>query len=123
MTKRVLDVGNCAMDHGSLRNLIENQFDARLHQVHDLQGALQALQKESYDLVIVNRLMDRDGSDGMEIIRRIKEDPQSSATPVMLLSNYPEYQQTARAAGALPGFGKRELGEATTLEKLRAVLE
>ena len=40
----------------------------------------------------------------------------------MLVSNYPEWQQAAIAAGALPGFGKAELNRAETREKLAAVL-
>jgi hypothetical protein len=37
----------------------------------------------------------------------------------MLVSNFPEAQAAALAAGALPGFGKKALGSATTPPLLR----
>ncbi len=41
----------------------------------------------------------------------------------MLLSNFPQYQEAAVAAGAEPGFGKAELDRPETLERLRRFLE
>jgi len=67
--------------------------------------------------------LDFDHSDGLEIVRRLKADPQWAAVPVMLVSNYPEYQQQAIAAGAEPGFGKAELTSPATLEKLAKFLQ
>jgi len=43
-------------------------------------------------------------------------------TPVMLLSDHPEYQQSALAAGTELGFGKGELDLPQTEEKLRRFL-
>jgi hypothetical protein len=40
----------------------------------------------------------------------------------MLVTNYPQHQAEAVAAGAVRGFGKLEYGDPATLEKLRAVL-
>jgi hypothetical protein len=40
----------------------------------------------------------------------------------MLVSNYPEYQQQAIAAGCEPGFGKAELSAPATLDKLARFL-
>ena len=37
-----------------------------------------------------------------------------AATPVMLVTNYPEHQQAAVEAGAEPGFGKDVLRSAET---------
>ena len=42
--------------------------------------------------------------------------------PVMLVTNYPEHQQQAIAAGAEPGFGKAELASPATLAKLAKFL-
>jgi hypothetical protein len=52
----------------------------------------------------------------------IKELVALGAAPVMLVSNYPEYQEKAVAMGALPGFGKAALREPETLAMLRRVL-
>jgi two-component system chemotaxis response regulator CheY len=123
MTKRVLDVGNCGPDHAAIRRLIESNFDAQVVRADDLAGALAALQKLPADLVLVNRKLDLDYSDGLAIVRHLKADAQWSSTPVMLISNYPEYQAEAVVAGAEPGFGKQELRNNETLEKMKRVLE
>jgi CheY-like chemotaxis protein len=73
--------------------------------------------------VLVNRKLDTDYSDGIEVIRAIKADSSTSAVPVMLVTNYPEHQETAIAVGAIRGFGKLEFGKPETRETLAAVLE
>jgi CheY-like chemotaxis protein len=122
MSKRVLDVGNCDYDHSQLRALIEGQFDAQVVRCHSADDALAELRSGKADLVIVNRLLDMDHSEGMSIIEQIKSDPQLSSTCCMLLTNYPEHQQTAVAAGAELGFGKKELSKPATREKLAKYL-
>ena len=71
----------------------------------------------------VNRKLDADYSDGIEVIRRIKTDPKLSQTPCMLVTNYPEHQQAAVAVGAEPGFGKLTYHEPATHEKLAKFLK
>jgi DNA-binding response OmpR family regulator len=122
MAKRVIDVGNCVPDHAAIRRLIESNFDAQVAQAHDLKDALHALEREPAALVLVNRKLDIDYSDGMAIIKHLKSSEQWSATPVMLISNYAEYQAEAIAAGCEPGFGKQELRSEATLEKLKRFL-
>jgi CheY-like chemotaxis protein len=80
------------------------------------------LGERKFDLVLVNRLLDRDGSQGLDIIRKIKSHPDLSVVPVMMLTDYPEHQQRAVEAGAEPGFGKSELHSPETLDKLRRFL-
>jgi CheY-like chemotaxis protein len=70
----------------------------------------------------VNRIFDADGSEGIDLIRAIKNDPQLSAVPVMMITNFPDHQQLAVAAGALPGFGKRDLGSPEMLDTVGTVL-
>ena len=120
--KRVLDVGNCVPDHAAIRRLLEGTFAAEVVQAHDLPGTLAELRGGSFDLVLVNRKLDQDYTDGMEIIRRVKADPQLAAVPVMLITNYPEHQQAAVEAGALLGFGKLELASPLTRARLAAAL-
>jgi CheY-like chemotaxis protein len=120
--KRVLDVGNCSMDHGSIRRLVEGQLGAEVVQNHTQAEALETLRRGRFDLVLVNRKFDHDYSDGLELIRAIKSQPELAGTPVMLISNYEEYQQAAVEAGALRGFGKSELASPETAERLRDVL-
>ena len=119
--KRILSVGNCGFDNGSLRSVVSN-FGAEVAAAEDWLDAAELLRREKFDLVLVNRKLDADGSDGLEIIREIKQSPEFQATPVMLLSNYPEYQAQAIAAGAEPGFGKSQLNSRETSERLRKYL-
>jgi CheY-like chemotaxis protein len=120
--KRVLDVGNCVPDHAAIRRLLEGTFGAEVVQTHDLAGTLAELRRGQFDLVLINRKLDQDYSDGMEILRQIKADAKLSAVPVMLITNYPEHQQAAVAAGALLGFGKLELASPLTRARLGAAL-
>jgi len=121
--KHVLNVGQCAMDHSSIRQWIEDRFDAHVVPAHDARDALKQLRAGHFDLVLVNRKLDSDDSDGLEIVRAIKADASLTALPVMLVSNYADAQAEAVAAGAIPGFGKAQLSNEQTQERLRAVLE
>lgn len=123
MAKRVLDVGNCNMDHSSITRLVAGEFQAEIVRAHAKTDALAALEKQQFDLVLINRLMDRTGEPGLEIIQEIKRRPEISATPVMMITNFAEHQETAMKNGAEPGFGKREMGSADTREKLAKFLE
>lgn len=119
---RVLNVGHCDYDHGNIARLLKERFQAHVDRAAGLEDTLTFVKRTSYDLVLVNRLMDRDGSEGMEIIRRLKDDPTTKTIPVMLISNYAEAQASAVAAGALPGFGKASLDQPETLIRLKAAL-
>ena len=122
MSKRVLDVGNCAPDHAAIRDLIESRFAAEVVQTHGTDDTIEALRQADYALVLVNRKLDRDYSDGLDIIKRIKSDPTLRSVPVMLVTNFPEHQALAVGAGAVEGFGKLSLEESATVEKLGAYL-
>jgi CheY-like chemotaxis protein len=122
MSKTVLDVGNCRADHASIRRLVEDNFQATVVQTHGLDDTLAQLKSADFDLVLINRKLTRGYRDGVEIIRALKSEEETSHVPVMLLTNYPEHQQAAVQLGAEPGFGKAELGAPTTLEKLRRFL-
>ena len=122
MSKRVLSVGQCSVDHAALSALLERSFGAEVVPADTAADALVALVHEKFDLVMVNRKLDVDYSDGLEIIRQIKADPQIAATPCMLVTNYPEHQQAAVAAGAEPGFGKSAYGQPETRELLARFL-
>ena len=122
MTKRVLDVGNCSMDHGSIRAVLERQYQAEVVQAHGPDDALDLLRQGKFDLVLVNRKLDADYSDGLEIIKSIKADAQLAAVPCMLITNYADHQDAAEAAGAERGFGKKELAAPETHARLKAIL-
>ncbi len=120
---RVLDVGNCEPDHRSIRRMLTANFGAEVMQTHGLDDTLAALAKNSFDLVLINRKLDYDYSDGTAILEQIKAKPEYSKLPVMLITNYAEHQATAVALGALPGFGKLEINSPETCAKLASVLK
>ncbi|HTN74655.1 MAG TPA: response regulator [Pirellulaceae bacterium] len=122
MTKRVLDVGNCAYDHQSIRALLLRDFQAETIAAHSASEALREAETGRYDLILVNRVLDEDGSLGIEIIETLKSQPQTKDLPVMLITNYAEHQATAIAAGAEPGFGKQTLHAPETNARLQAIL-
>lgn len=122
MGKRVLDVGNCVPDHAAIRRLLESSFGAEVVQAHGADDTLRILSAEKFDLVLVNRKLDQDYSDGLAIIERIKADPKLAGVPCMLVTNYADQQEAAVAAGAEYGFGKKELQSSATREKLARIL-
>jgi CheY-like chemotaxis protein len=123
MAKRVLDVGQCGPDHSSIRSYLTRNFGCEVVQVDDANGALAQLKSGQFELVLVNRKLDCDYSDGVDVIRTLKADPKAASVPVMLVTNYPEHQEAAIAVGAIRGFGKLEFGKSETRERLAEVLE
>lgn len=121
MKKIVLDVGNCRGDHALIAMMLRSHFDVDVRRAEDADDALDVLDSAAVDLVLVNRRLD-DGSEGISLVRRLKEDPKSDRIPVMLVSNYPEAQAAAVAAGAEEGFGKDDLENPETVRKLSRFL-
>jgi len=119
---KVLSVGQCNMDHGTITRHFSQRFGARVDRADGLDDAREALGRERYALVLVNRQLDADGSSGVDVIRAIKSDAAASSVPVMLVSNFADAQEDARAAGAEPGFGKAQLDADETHAKLAALL-
>lgn len=122
MVKRVVDCGNCGPDHAAIRKLVQGNFDAVVEQTHGADDTLNRLRKGEVALLLVNRKLDQDYSDGMEVIRQVKSDPELADVPTMLVTNYDEHQEAALALGAVRGFGKLSLSHPDTIEKLKPYL-
>lgn len=122
MPHRILNVGQCGPDHSAIRSYMKANFDCQVDLADGPEDTLAALEAGDYDLVLVNRKLDRDYSDGIEVIRQIKAVPDHADVPVMLVTNYPEHQRAAIAAGAVQGFGKLEFDKPETLQRLKGVL-
>lgn len=123
MPKRILSVGQCGPDHSAIAGFFARSFDdVQIDTAKLPPDTMEKLRANEYDLVLVNRKLDEDYSDGLEIIKAIKSDPELKPTPVMLVTNYAEHQDAAVAEGALRGFGKLEFGEPDTVERVRAAL-
>jgi hypothetical protein len=72
---------------------------------------------------LVNRKLDIDYTDGTILIDKMKGSQSLKSIPVMLVSNYPEYQEEAVSKGAILGIGKLEYSKPESIEKFKDVLE
>lgn len=123
MSKKVLLVGHCGPDSSYLRMAVRSA-DAKAQILSaDDQGELDEALAAGVDLVLFNRELGYgfDDSSGVENIRGMKK--VMPDLRMMLVSNYPEAQEAAVEAGALPGFGKREIGSPRVVQIIKQALE
>jgi DNA-binding NarL/FixJ family response regulator len=121
-SKRVLLAGHCSPDSSSLTIAVTTAVPgAKVIRTHDDAGVDRAI-AEGVDLVLVNRAMEPGYADsiGTDYIRRLRE--KYPSTKLMLISNYPESQAEAVAAGAMMGFGKSTLMASATQSLIRSAL-
>ncbi len=70
--KTVLDVGNCGPDHSAISAMLRKHFDVEILRSDQWSDTLAILERQPVDLILINRKLDIDYSDGMEILRQIK---------------------------------------------------
>jgi CheY-like chemotaxis protein len=119
VSKKVLLVGHCGPDSSYLRMTVKNALgDVKILAADD-QRELRAALDGGVDLILFNRELGYgfDEDLGVDVIRWLK--PNYPSLKMILVSNYAEAQRAAIEAGALPGFGKRELGSKRVIELLR----
>jgi len=122
MSKKVVLVGHCGADSSYLRMAVKAaRPDVQIESVEG-DKELKAAIMNGADLVLFNRLVDYgfDTDQGVDLIRAYQR-----AFPTMksmLVSNYDSAQGEAVQAGALPGFGKREIGTPRVKQLLQQVL-
>ena len=76
MPKVLVDCGNCGPDFNAIRQMVSSQFNATVLQTHGAEDTLEsACRQRKVDLVTVNRKLDRDYSDGLDVVKQIKADP------------------------------------------------
>jgi hypothetical protein len=124
MSKKVLLVGHCGPDSSYMRMVVRSaDASAQVAMADDQAELRQALDGGGIDLILFNRELGYgfDEDQGVDVIRYLKMNYPSLKT--MLVSNYPEAQAAAVEAGALAGFGKREIGSKRVVELLREALQ
>ena len=122
MSKKILLVGHCGPDSSFLRMTIKSAApDAQILSADDEDELTKAMETP-LDLLLFNRELGYGFGDqtGIDVIRRLKAE--RADLKMMLVSNYSDAQAAAHEAGALPGFGKRELGSARVAQLLKHVL-
>ena len=82
--KRVLSVGNCMADQWSLSRTLRDSFGAEVVAADTPAQALDKMRQESFALVMVNRVFDRDGSSGLDLIRQLRM--QGIGIPAIMVS-------------------------------------
>ena len=119
MSKKVALVGHCGPDSSFLRMAINKALPGAQIVAADDDNELKAVLDGGADLVLFNRQLDYgfDDPQGVSVIRKLGRF--YPKTKMMLVSNYADAQAAAIQAGALPGFGKREIGGPRVTQLLR----
>jgi two-component system, chemotaxis family, chemotaxis protein CheY len=122
MSKRIALIGHCGPDSSYLRMAVGRAGrDIEIIAADD--GVdLQRVLDEGVDLLLFNRVLDYgfEETEGVELLRKLRN--KHPELKMMLVSNYPEAQDAAVKAGALPGFGKREIGSPRVTEMIREAI-
>ncbi len=119
--KNVLIVGHCDLDNPQITSLLEKNFSVKVMRVKLLEKVMEYLQKQDYDLVIINRIGAFDQESGLELIEKIKEDGRFKL-PLMMVTNFKDQMDIAVEKGAVPGYGKEKLHDKETIELLSKYL-
>lgn len=122
MSKRVLSVGQCVPDSSAITRFLSTHFDVEIDESDLETDTLEMLKQNAYDLVLINRKLDADYSDGIELIQKIQQTPGVKPCKLMLVSNYPEYQEEAVQAGAEYGIGKNDYRSPEAVSRLQPYL-
>jgi DNA-binding NarL/FixJ family response regulator len=124
MSKKIALVGHCGPDSSYLRMTVMKAAGtgAQILMADDASELKDALE-QGVDLILFNRELGYGFQDkmGVDAIKRLRATQPNLKT--MLVSNYADAQAAAVANGALPGFGKREIGSPRVIEVLKAALE
>lgn len=124
----ILLVGHCRPDTShltlSVRKALPNAIIKPITDQHELDKALANHPADApAPLLLINRALEPGFSadSGLDLIRDLH-----AAHPqlrLMLVSNYPDAQAQALRLGALPGFGKNDLGSPRLAEVLHHALK
>lgn len=120
--RKIVLVGHCGPDASYLRLAVSSADRQAKILAADDEESLQQLLTSGVDLLLLNRVLDSGFAEqlGVDLIRRLRaKNPQMK---MMLVSNYSDAQADAVVAGALPGFGKHDIGSPRVGEVLRSAL-
>ncbi|HEY7120540.1 MAG TPA: hypothetical protein VH475_28405 [Tepidisphaeraceae bacterium] len=116
-------VGHCGPDSSYLRMVCNQAAKGAQILMADDDAELQEVLAQGPDLLLFNRELGYGftHTGGAEVIRNLRA--LNPGLRMMLVSNYADAQAAAVANGALPGFGKREIGSPRVIQVLKAALE
>jgi len=119
MPKKIALIGHCGPDSSYLRAAIKQaEKDSRILSADD-EAELGHVLEETPDLLLLNRELGGGFADplGVSLVKRLRAS--HPGLKLMLVSNYVDSQTAAVQAGALPGFGKREIGTPRVIKLLK----
>jgi DNA-binding NarL/FixJ family response regulator len=121
-SKTVLLVGHCGPDGTYMRMAVKSAVPGVTVTMAEDPASMEAAIQRGVDLILFNRELGYgfEPDSGVEMIRALKA--KHPDTRMMLVSNYPDAQAAALSAGALNGFGKREIGSPKAKQLLQSAL-
>jgi hypothetical protein len=123
MSKKVLSIGQCGFDESSIVSFFKKIApEVTVVQTHTIAESLTALNQTEYQLVLVNRIFDQTGEEGLTLLKQVQSQIKDGLR-LLLVSNLPDAQGAALALGALPGFGKAQLNQQATAQLVSSYLE
>ena len=122
MPKKIALVGHCGPDSSYLRMVVQRAGKDVQVLMADDDTDLSRVLSAGVDLILFNRELGYGFTyqTGVEAIKHLRK--VSPHLKTMLVSNYPDAQAAAVAEGALPGFGKREIGSPRVVELIQEAL-
>ena len=114
-----------ADDTESVRSLFERLLSSDGHDVvsaTDGRGALDAIQRERPDVILLD--VEMPGMDGLEVCRRLKADPATRLTPVVMVTGQTDLSDRIRGIEAVGDRSAREenVGEVGRVEPVDAAV-
>jgi len=118
---KVILVGHCGADTGSLEWFVEEAMNLPVESANSASKLQAAMTPQS--LLMVNRLLEGNfpTMEGVELIGALHR--MGNAPKMMLISNYADAQALAVKLGAIQGFGKSQIGQASLKEYLQSLLK
>lgn len=119
---KVLSIGQCRPDQAAITHYLTRNFAVDVLTADRAVDAIRILENQFVELILINRKLDADYTDGLDMLPSIRAIESAASTPVMLVSNFPEWQEKAVALGTVYGFGKAQLNSPATKETLARYL-
>ena len=123
MGQRIVLVGHCGVDAPRLEREVSKSIPRAEVLCVNTEMQLQDVVDEGADLFLVNRRLPYgfESEEGVELIHELQQMQPDAKT--MLVSDREDAQEEARAAGAIDGFGKADLGKNKIGQILRDALK
>ena len=122
VSKNILLIGHCGPDSSYLRSAVKKAIPGASVSGADTPDDVDAALANRVDLVLLNRVLgyEFEGTSGVDLIAQLKS--KNPGLKTMLVSNYPDAQAAAEKAGALKGFGKRDIGSPVVSSLLKSAV-